>query len=229
MASYDTLSKKQAELIRKATDGSVFIAPASATGITTLTVAESGTGATTVIGLSALPTDWADLGYLTEDGVGFTRDVSTSEVTSWQSVTPTRTDITADTTTISVTAQETNIYTIGLATGMDIAGLKATGGAVNTAEVTISKPARPSQKFYRLLTLAVDENESGKIYIGRYFPRVRVTAFGDQSFSGGDGVIEWPVTLQALHDSTAGYSERWLLGGPGWKSSMTSMGFDPVT
>lgn len=230
VASYDSLKKKQTELIRKALDGSAFIAEASAAAPTSLTTPESGTGATTVIGLNPLPAGYTDLGYLTEDGVGFTRDVSTADVSSWGSVTPTRTDITADTTTISVTAQETNIYSIGLATGKTFTNLKTTGGAVNTAEVSISKPARPSQQFYRLFTVAVDNGTAeGDIFIARFFPKVKVTAFGDLSFGGGDSPIEWPVTLQAYEDSALGYSERWFFGGPGWKALMVKMGFNAVT
>lgn len=228
MPSYDSLKKKQSELIRKALDGSAFIAASNAVVPTTLTTA-TGTGATAVIELTALPAGYSDLGYLTDDGAGFSRDVSTSDVTSWGSVQPTRTDLVSDTTTISVTAQETNLFTLGLSTGKSFEALKTAGGTANTGEVSIAKPSRPSSQFYRLMTLAVDNGTSdGDIFIARFFPRIKVTAFGDQSFSAGDAPIEWPVTLQAFEDSTLGYSERWLFGGPGWKALMAKMGFTAV-
>ncbi len=230
MASFDSLKKKQTELIRKALDGSAFIAPMSAAAVTSLTTRTAGPdgvagNADDVIELAPLPAGYADLGYLTEDGVGFGRDVATSDITSWGSVTPTRSDITADTTTVTVTAQETNIYTIGLATGKDFVDLK-TAGAAFTNEVRINKPARPNQRFYRLFTLAVDSGGGeGDVWVARFLPRVKVTAFGDQAFGGGDAPIEWPVTLQAFEDSALGYSEAWLFGGPGWKALMARMGF----
>lgn len=223
MPSYESLKKKQNELIRKSLDGSAFIAPVTAAAITNLTTHSAGPPV--VIDLTTLPANYRDLGYLTEDGVGFTRDVASSDVTSWGSVTPTRTDITSDTTTITAVAQETNIDSIGLATGKDMSTVT---GAANSAEVAINKPARPTQRFYRLLTLAVDQGDSGDIYVARFFPRVKVTGFGDQAYGGGDSPIEWSVTLQAFEDSTLGYSERWLFGGPGWKALMTKMGFPAV-
>jgi hypothetical protein len=233
VASYDSLKKKQTELIRKALDGSAFIAPYSAAAIASLTIRTAGPNgivgdADDVIELAPLPTGYADLGYLTDDGVGFARDVATSDITSWGSVTPTRTDITADTTTVTVTAQETNLYSIGIATGKDFVDLKDDAAAF-TNEIRINKPARPNQRFYRLFTLAVDSGTAeGDIWIARFLPRCKVTAFGDQSYGGGDAPIEWPVTLQGYVDSALGYSEAWLFGGPGWKSLMDEMGFTPA-
>lgn len=221
MPSYDALKSKQTELIRKALDGSAFVADVTADPIANLTTA-TGTEPNVVIDLTELPTGYTDLGFLTEDGVGFSRDVSTSEVTSWGSVAPTRTDLISDSTTVSVTAQETNIMTIGLATGKEMTTVTPAAG---TGEVQIAKPARPSSRFYRLLTIAVDQGDAGEIYIARFFPRAKVTGFGDQSFSGGDAPVEWPVTFQAYEDSDLGYSEKWYFGGAGWDALLVSMGF----
>ena len=124
MASYaTTIRNKQTELIRKALDGSVFLAPITADAIDTLTQDSVATPGTPEI--KALPADWDDLGWLTSDGARFSRDVSNSDVTSWGSVSPTRTDITSDTSTLSVTCQETKLLTIGLSTGADLAAIVA--------------------------------------------------------------------------------------------------------
>src|SRR5690606_22568120 len=159
MANYSALANKQSELIRKALDGSVFVAPRSADKLTNLTDAT---------GLLELPEGWDDLGLLSTDGAQFGRDVSSSEVTSWGQVGPTRSDITADTTTLSFTAQETKLLTIGMYTGADLAAIVADS---TTGEVQISKPTRPKAREYQALSLAVDENEAGEIYIARYLPR----------------------------------------------------------
>lgn len=220
MASYDALKNKQTELIRKALDGSAFIGKITDDPIASLTTYTAGPP--DVIDLSPLPTGWDDLGWLTSDGAQFARDVATSEVTSWGSVSPTRTDITSDTTTLTVTAQETKMLTIGLATGAD---LSAVVPDANTGEVSIAKPTRPSSRYYRVLSLAVDQGDAGEIYIGRFLPRAKVTSYAEQAFAGGDDPITWGITLTGEEDSTLGYSERWLFGGAGWQALLDEMGF----
>ena len=219
---YDELKAKQTELIRKALDGSVFLASIDAPSIAELTDTADKL-------LKPLPTGgampWGDLGWLSNDGAQFSRDVSSSDVTSWGSVSPTRSDVTADNSTLTVVAQETNIRTIGLSTGADMSS--ATPNAT-TGELAISKPSRPSSRFYRVLSLAVDQGDAGEIYIGRYMPRGKVTGFSEQSFGGGDDPISWGVTFTGFEDSVLGYSERWYFGGPGWFALLEAMGFPTV-
>jgi hypothetical protein len=220
--AYEELKNKQTELIRKALEGSVFLADVTAAPIADLTSYTAGPPVT--IDLAPLPTEWDDLGWLSNDGAAFSRDVSTSDVTSWGSVSPTRSDVTADTSTLTVVAQETKLLTIGLATGADLAAVTP---AANTGEGSIEKPARPSSKFYRVLSLAVDLGDAGEIYIGRFMPRAKVTSYAEQSFGGGDDPISWGVTFTGYEDSVLGYSERWIFGGPGWNALLTEMGFTP--
>ncbi len=225
MPSYAALKNKQAELIRKAQEGSAFIAPVSAPAVAELT-AVTGTAPAEVVDLAPLEEGYDDLGWLTADGVSFAREVAQSDVTSWGSVTPTRTDITSDTSTATVVAQETKLLTIGLATGADLASLTAAAG---TGEVRVNKPARPSSKRYRLLTVAVDENDDGEIYIARFFPRAKVSNYAEQSFSGGDDPITWGVTFTGEEDSDLGYSESWIFGGAGWLALLDDMGITQDT
>ncbi len=221
--AYEELKNKQTELIRKALEGSVFLADVTADPIDDLTVYTAGPPVS--IDLAPLPTDWDDLGWLSNDGAAFSRDVSTSDVTSWGSVSPTRSDVTADTSTLTVVAQETKLLTIGLATGADLAAVTP---AANTGEVSIEKPARPSSKFYRVLSLAVDLGDAGEIYIGRFMPRAKVTSYAEQSFGGGDDPISWGVTLTGYQDSDLGFATAYLFGGPGWNALLTKMGFNAI-
>ncbi len=220
MANYEALKNKQTELIRKSLDGSAFVAPVTAAAIDDLTTYKAGPPV--VIDLAPLPTDYDDLGWLSGDGAQFSRDVSSSEVTSWGSVSPTRTDITADTTTLTVTAQETKLLTIGLATGADLSAITPAAGS---GEVSIAKPTRPKSKHYRVLALAVDQGDAGEIYVARFLPRAKVTGYAEQSFGGGDDPINWGVTFTGEEDSVLGYSERWIFGGPGWLALLDEMGF----
>jgi len=223
VADYEALKNKQQELIRKALDGSVFINPdlAAESVIAELTQS-TGVAPDNVIDLAPLPAGYDDLGWLTNDGAAFSRDVSTSEVSSWGSVSPTRTDVTSDTTTMSVTAQETKLLTIGLATGADLAAVLAD---LETGEVSIAKPVRPKSKSYRVLSLAVDQGDAGEIYIARFLPRAKVSGYAEQSFGGGDEAIPWGVTFTGEEDSDLGYSERWIFGGAGWNALIDDMGF----
>lgn len=226
MPSYDALKNKQSELIRKALDGSVFVADVTADPIDELTVFHAAvTGPPAVpafVDLAPLPDDWDDLGFLTSDGAAFARDVSNSEVTSWGSVTPTRTDIVSDTTTLTVVAQETKLLTIGLATGADLANIVPDP---DSGEVRIAKPVRPKSRHYRALSLAVDQGDGGEIYIARFLPRAKVSSYAEQAFNSNDEPVTWGVSLVGEVDSELGYSEEWLFGGDGWKALLTEMGF----
>lgn len=221
MGNFDSIKKHQSELIRKALSGSVFIAEATADPIEDLTES-TGTSPNQVIGLAELPTGYFDLGLLSDDGVSHSSETTSSDVTSWQSVTPTRSDITSEITTITLLAQETSLVTLALTSGSTFSSLVP---AAVTGELSIPKASRPSSKFYRLLTLAVDENEFGEIYLARYFPRAKITGKAEQAFAKGDTPIGWGMTFQGYEDSSVGYSERLIFGGPGWFGLKAKMGW----
>src|SRR4051794_39499016 len=113
---YDQLQKKQQELIRKMVDGSVFVASTSADPIASLTDTDKL--------LKPLPAGYEDVGWISDDGAQFSRNVETSDITSWGSVEPTRTDITGDVTTLQIACQETRRATIGLYSGADMSDVK---------------------------------------------------------------------------------------------------------
>lgn len=216
MATYDDLAVKKEELVRKPLDGSAFFAPLTAPLLTEETL--FGAGGV----LQVLDEDYGDLGLLTPDGMGFSREVSNSDIMAFGRQTPVRSDITNDTTTLNVVALETNLRSIGMATGANItAGSRsATSGAL-----FIKKPPRPTPRQYRVLTIAVDNTDAGEIYIGRYLPKAKVTGFSDQAYGGTDNAIEWGTTLTSQFDKDAGYSEAWIFGGPGWNALLVEMGF----
>lgn len=219
---YADLRNKQAELIRKALDGSAFIAPLTADPIAALT--KYVAGPPVVIDLVTLPTGWDDLGWLTTDGMQSATASESSAITSFGSVSPTRTDITSESSTVTVQMQETKALSIGLFTGAVPSGLTL---AADTRELSVAKALRPTSRSYRLLRLAVDENQFGEIYIGQFFPRAKVTGRSDMNMAGGDQALTWGVTFTGEEDSALGYSERWLFGGAGWAGIESMMGFTP--
>jgi hypothetical protein len=213
---YADIAERKDELIRKALQGSVFIAPSTADGITALT-----TGA--AAGLNALPEGYTDVGMLTTDGTALSEGITSSDIASWGFADPTRSDITKRTSTAKFTMQETNLRSIGLYTGADTAGILADA---TTGEVQIAQPSIPTKRYYRTLILAVDTSDDGEIYIARFWPRASVTDLDDQSYANGDDPVEWGVTLTAYPDSDLGFATQYLFGGPGWKALLTNMGID---
>lgn len=213
--AYDDVQTRKNQLIRKALEGSAFIAPYSASAITTLT-----TGAAK--GLAALPDGYEDCGWSTTDGVALSEAITSSDVTSWGSPDPTRSDITKRTTTAKIVCQETKALTIGLYTSADMSTVDPDP---TTGEVSIEQALVPSKKYYRMLCLAVDLTDDGEFYVARFLPRVSVSDLDDQSYANGDDPIEWGITFTAYPDSTLGYSSRYIFGGPGFAALASDMGF----
>ncbi|MEU6033972.1 hypothetical protein ABZ801_01040 [Actinomadura sp. NPDC047616] len=214
--TYEALAEKKNQLIRKALNGSVFIAPITAPPITKLTDPTDKL-------LAQLPEEYEDLGWAGDGGSQFGRDVDTSNVNAWGSSEPVRSDINSDVTTLQVTALETKRLTIGLYLGKDMRNVSPDSAS---GEVSIRKPARPSTLHYRVLALAVDETEAGEIYVARFFPRMRVTDFEEQAFqSSDDDPITYGMTFTAFNDAALGYSQDDLFGGPGWAALTADMGF----
>jgi hypothetical protein len=214
MPNFAALAERKNQLIRKALAGGVFIAPDTAGLITALTGSDSL--------LAALPTGYRHLGWLSDDGLSFSSDVTTSDVTSWGSLEPTRRDITQKTTTFSFTAQETSRATLELYLGQD---LSAATPDATSGELRIEESTRPATKYWRTLALATDGAADEEIYVARYMPRTAVSDIGDQTFSGGDDPIGWNVTMTAYLDSDAGFATAYIFGGPGWEALLADMDF----
>lgn len=209
-----TTGMKQQALIRKGLDAIVLIAPVSTAIPTTLTDA---TGS----GIVLPATGYEPLGYHSEDGLTFGREVETSDITSHGSVDPTRSDIRRITSTMSVTCQETNLQTLAVSMNMDLSGVTTP----SSGEIVIAEPSRPTSIHYRLLSISVDDADAGEVYIARLFPRAKVTELGEQTWSDGDEAMTRELTFTAYLDATAGYSVRHYFCGPGWKDIVDQAGF----
>lgn len=213
--TFDELQQHNAALIMKTLEVGVFSADYSADAITVLTDTDKM--------LKALPAGYGDLGWLSDDGAQFSRDVDQSDITAAGSVEPVRSDITSDVTSLQVSCLETNLRTIGLYTGADMSTVTpdATSG-----EVGIAKPTRPAIKYYRILGIGVDLTDAGEFYVARFLPRAKVDDFDDQNYQSSDDTPNtWPVTLKGFTDPVLGYSEKYFFGGPGWHAKLADMGF----
>ncbi|WP_043842010.1 hypothetical protein [Amycolatopsis taiwanensis] len=218
--SYSALKRKQSELIRKALEGSVFIADHSAELPTTLTTGSSAD-------LVPLPSGYEDLGWVSKsDGATWSRSVDTSDVESWGAVEPTRTDITKQTDGLKVVAQETKRRTLELYEGLDLSGVTPDP---MTGEVTFDRPSRPATRYFRALGLFVDGAGADTIYVAKLLPKASVTETGDQKWSDDGDPIGYDVTLTAKYDDEAQTAMRMFFGGPGWKALLDDMGFTTDT
>jgi hypothetical protein len=222
--SYNDIANLKTELIRKAQSGGMFLAPITAPVVPedpfTYTAAVTGPPAVPEQVDFDLPSGYEDVGFLTDDGQSFENETSESNVSSWQSISPTRTDMISDTDTVSIVAQETKLLTLSLYTGAASEGIVA---KVNTGTVRINKPDRPSTRFWRGVGLMVDGEGADEIIIARIMPRMKVTGRVGQRYGKGDEAVGWGVTLTAFKDSTLGYASSYVFGGPGWKALLTQM------
>lgn len=218
--SVASIAERQQNLIRKAQDAVVFVADESAQAIEAITVDDPGNPGTPI--LITLPSGWTSLGHHTEDdGINWTRDVSSEDVRSHGSSEPTRRDIVSDVSGLTVLAQESKEKTMELFHNMDLSGVVADA---TTSEVGFNRPTVPATRYYQLLALASDGAGADIIYFARFCPRVAVTDFAEQPWTKADAV-RWPLTFTAFVDSTLGYSMREMWGGQGMQTLATDMGF----
>lgn len=222
MVAFDTLADFKSHLIRKSIGGAAFVAPITAPAITSITT-KTGVSPNEVIGLIELPVGWQSAGFLTNDGMAFSTETSTSDVESFSAVSPTRSDITSETSTLTLTMQQTMALSLELYTGALKAGMTPDAA---TGEVRIRKPQRPSSRSYRVLTLMVDGEGEDEIFIGRYLPRAKVTGKAEQAYSKTDAALGWGVTFTGFQDAEAGTSEEHFFGGAGWKKQLAAMGWE---
>jgi hypothetical protein len=210
--AYSGVAQRNAGNIRKALQGSVFVAPSTATAITALTGTDSL--------IAALPAGFTDLGYTTKDGASMGRAVDSSDTTSWGATDPTRRDVTSDVSTVHVVCQETKALTLGLYLGLDTSTVVP---VVASGETQITKPLRPLNRYYRVLVLGVDANTSGEIYMGVFYPYASITNMGDVEYQDGQEV-RYDLTFTAYPDATLGYAAKWIYAGLGWKALVTATG-----
>lgn len=212
MPAFSDLQSRASEFIRKGLEGSVFVAPMSET--TPITALKDATG------LLALPAGYVDVGWITKDqGVAWTRDVDTSDVTSWGAAEPTRRDVVTDVSGLQFTMQESKQAVFELYDGIDLSAKTRDANG----NVTWDKPDRPASIYYRILVIAKDGDGADAIYFAKWLPRVQVTDRAEQNWNEGSEV-QYGVTITGFVDSTFGTSQRTLWAGPA--ATMTAMGFE---
>lgn len=202
MPTFDDLQTVVDANIRKGRQGSVFIKP-YVSGDPEITALKDATG------LLALPTGYTDVGRVTKDqGVSWTRDVETSDVTSLGAASPTRRDIVSDVSGLAFTMQESKRAVFELHEGQDLAAVTYDANG----NVRWDKPDRPAGLYYRVLVLFKDGEGADALYFAKWLPRAQITDRGEQSWNE-DNEVQYPVTLTGFVDDAVGTAVRSLWAG----------------
>lgn len=218
MPDLAALADHKSELIRKALEGSVWVAPFSAPPIDTLTE-----GAT--MELAALPPEYQDVGLIEKsNAVTWSRSVTSEEILAWGDIYPVRRDVTKDDSSLKFTMLETKRQSMELYFGVD---LSATLPDVTTSEVAFEQPSRPTTIFYRVMVIFQDGAGDDAIYVGRFYPRASVTDMTDQKWSDDTDPVAWDVSMSAVTDTNLGFPVKHFFGGPGWANVLADTGFGP--
>ncbi|MFI7240109.1 hypothetical protein [Streptomyces cyaneofuscatus] len=208
-ADFLAMSDLRSSLIRKALRYAIFAADANAPAVSS---PFDGEGV-----LQTLPEGYYAVGFTTTDGVTFSGDLSTSDVESGQSSSPTRSDVETDTQTAQWVPQETNAAAVALYENLPLSGSEALP-TIGTEAWTWSRPLTPPTLYRRLLFIAQDLNKSTgePIYIVRHFPSALRTGREDEQWTR-TAEIARGVTYQAYVDEALGTDSKTWIDGPGWR------------
>lgn len=217
MADYTTIAHRQATLIRKALQGSVFIAPYTAAAITSITTGSSQD-------IAPLPTGYTDVGMVDKkNAITWASKLTTQEVMAFGDVYPARRDVTKIDASLKFSMLETNKTSLQLYLGQD---LTTTPLDPTTRELKITQLSRPSTIPYRVLGLFQDGTGVNAIYVARFYPRAFVTDVTDQKWDDDTDALMWDVSMTAQTDTVLGTSVVHFFGGPGWASTLAQTGFN---
>lgn len=212
MPTFSELQDHMQAAIRKGLEGSVFVKRFDAED-------DEITALTDATGLLAIPAGYEDVGIITkEQGVTWTRDITTSDVTGLGYAEPVRRDITGDTSGMQFTMRESKRTVFELHDGLDLSAVTQDANG----NVTWDKPDRPASIYYRVLALFKDGDGADAIYFAKWGPRMQVTDRGETAWNEENNA-EYPVTLSAFVDDAFGTSLRSLWAGP--TATITAMGF----
>ncbi|MFD8437451.1 phage tail protein [Streptomyces microflavus] len=208
-ADFSEIAELRQGLIRKALRYAVFAADATADAVT----APFDAGGI----LQALPAGYVPVGYTTTDGITFSGDLSTSDVESGQSASPTRSDVESDTMTAQWVPQETNAAAVALYENLPLTGPGSLPD-LGSATWTWSRPKTPPTRYRRLVFIAEDLNKAtgNALYIVRHFPSALRTGREDEQWTR-TAEIARGVTYQAYIDDVAGTDAITWIDGEGWR------------
>lgn len=165
-------------------------------------VGVDGIVATGTFGVAVAPTNasgtldasWADLGYVSEDGVTETTEQSTTPLRAWQNAKKVRTLIEEGAIRYQFTLIQTNADTVAF----------YYGGTVESDGSIVIDPTRERP----VLAFDIDVID-GESIIRAYAPEAQVVEVGDQVYASGEA-IGYEVTVECSYNESLGGSvKKW--------------------
>lgn len=211
-ASFETVAARDNSNIRKPLKGTVLLGKFETAAIITTLVATGGQ--------IAVPNTYESVGWISEDGLTFTRDREFSDVRGWGSGTFLRRDIRSDDHSVAFTALETKRLTKELRENRDLSANEMSAGG----EWKYDLLDRPDVKYWRVLNIGVDGAGTSRFYMAKFYHRMSVSEMDDEAWSDGDDPLQYNVTMTAEPDPVAGVVGTEFLFGPGALAAAEAMG-----
>jgi hypothetical protein len=213
-ASFDTVAARQSGNIRKPLKGTVLLGKyGTAAAITTL-VATSGQ--------IDVPTGYESCGWLSEDGLTFSKSRDVSEVRGWGSASVLRRDIKTEDNTLQFSALEDKRLTHELKSNRDLSG--DAGEMTATGEWKYDLLSRPDIMYWRVIALGVDGVGATLFYTAKVFHKAMVQDMDDEVWNDGDDPLITSVTMGAVPDDVTGTLGTEFIFGPGALAGALAMG-----
>lgn len=219
-SSFETVANRNAGNIRKALKGTVLLGKFTGT-----TPAPLVTTLVAPNGQILLPDSYESAGWLSEDGLTFSRDRDVSEVRGWGSGTVLRRDIKSDDRTIQFAMLETKRLSFELKNNMDLSATQMSAGG----EFKVPMVGQPDTLYWRLIAIGVDGVGTGRYYTAKTFNRATVSDMDDETWTDGDDALMTNVTMTALPDTSDGTLGTEFIFGPGALAAAAAMGITVAT
>lgn len=129
-----------------------------------------------------LPAAYKNMGYITTDGIGESRSLSTSNTDMVQDIEPVRTDVDSNVRTLQVTFGEVNSWTKALASGLPVNEWPA----VKSSSWGYADGRRTQFPDYRILIFTQDKVGDQAVYRIEYAYKATVTDMGDRTLNRSD-------------------------------------------
>jgi hypothetical protein len=165
--------------VRVAVTGAVYVAP---TGTTAPTASDS-----------TLDASFADLGYVSADGIAETIDKSTTQIRSWQDGSLVREIVSEGTYSVDLTFIETKEAVLEL----------YYGSAITAGELGLNPRATGGRQSFVIDVVDGDSVER------TYIPAGEITSVGERTLASGEA-IGYNVTITAYADASSDVATKWF-------------------
>lgn len=201
-------------LVRKIQRAVAFLAPRTVELPTALTDETTGE-------LQELPTGYLAVGIVTPDGYTFGHEINKEDVDALGYASPVRSDVTGVARTVAFTPLEgLRRNLLELKYGLDLSTVTPSAGG----EITFDEVDLPINSEWRLVIIGDDGPAANNWLLGRGYPRVKLSAIGEDTWSK-EGAVSSQYTLDVFTDDDLGTPVRHYIAGTGAAASAADLGF----